>query len=416
MKIILTESQLKTIVNERLSDNQKKNALERSKGLASKFSSVNQFSLKYPKLYNYLRVNNLLDEVFPERKKYHPEGYWTPETVGQEAQKYNSRKEFHKQNQVAFIKAMEFGILGALFPPMKRGLKKTITLDVAIEKAKNFDGTRSQFFKKYPQSYVVLKGDGLLDRFFQKIPGMRRKNDYDSLINTAKQYENIDVLRGENYELYKKLTVLKLLDDVFPDRKEFKINKYIEQSKQYQNIKDLRTNNISLYNNLVNNNLIDIVFPNRKEEKLNGYLEIAKQYGTLKELRTSNYSLYQTLKNNNLVDIAFPNSDKEKFDTYIFRAKQYGTLKELRTYNPTLYKTLRNNNLLKSIFSNVIEKDNLHLGVREQKKIQDHVRHAKIYGSLMNLKKQNIGLFNMLKEYGVLDNVFNNTTPEDFGI
>lgn len=407
MKIILTESQLKTVINEKLTDDQKKNALNVAKELAPNFSSVRQFSLENPELYNYLRVNNLIDDVFPDRKKHRPDGYWTPETVGQEAQKYSSRKEFHKKNQVAYNKATDFGMLGALFPPMKGGLKKTITLDVAIENAKNFEGTRSQFYRKYPQSYMVLKGEGLLNRFFQKVPGMRRKYDYDSLINDAKQYENIDDLKANNHELYKKLTVLKLMDDVFPDRKEFKFNKYIEQAKQYKNGKDLRTNNIGLYNNLLNNNLLDIAFPNRKQEKLNGYLEKAKEYRTSTELMKTNFSLYQTLKNNNLLDVAFPDRLKKKLDSYVSKAKEYGTLKELRKLNPALYLTLKNNNLFKSVFPEVIQKDKVDLGIREQKKLQAHIRHAKIYGSLMNLKKQNIGLFNTLKEYGALDNVFN---------
>ena len=417
MKIILTESQLKTIVNEKLSDGQKKNALERAKKLAPNFSSVNQFSLKYPKLYNYLRVHNLMDDVFPERKKYHPVGYWTPDTVGQEAQKYSSRKEFHKQNQVAHNKAFEFGMMDSLFPALPKGNKKTITLDVAMQKAMDFDGTRSQFYKKHPQSYVVLKGEGLLDRYFQiGAIGAKRKYDYDSLISDAQQYENVDVLRSKNYELYKRITSLRLLDDVFPDRYEFKINKYIEQAKQYQNPKDLRTNNIGLYNNLMNNDLLDVVFPNRKEEKLKGYVEKAKQYKTSSELLKSNISLYNNLRNNNLLDDVFPDRIKKKLDHYIFRAKQYGSLKNLRVNDITLYNNLKNNNLLKSAFPDVIEKDNVNLGIREQKKLEGHIRHAKIYGSLMNLKKQNMGLYNILKDYGVLDNVFDDTTPGALGI
>jgi hypothetical protein len=407
MKIILTESQLKTVINEKLTDDQKKNALVVAKELAPNFSSVRQFSLENPELYNYLRVNNLLDDVFSDRKKHRPDGYWTPETVGQEAQKYSGRKEFHKKNQVAYNKAKDFGILDALFGPMKAGARKTITLDVAIEKARNFEGMRSQFYKKHPTAYLILKDEGLLDRFFQLGTGLKRKYDYDSLINDAKQYENIDDLKANNHELYKKLTVLKLMDDVFPDRKEFKFNKYIEQAKQYKNSKDLRTNNIGLYNNLMNNNLLDIAFPNRKQEKLNGYLEKAKEYGTSTELMKTNFSLYQTLKNNNLLDVAFPDRVKKKLDSYVSKAKQYGTLRELRKLNPALYLTLKNNNLFKSVFPEVIQKDKVDLGIREQKKLQAHIRHAKIYGSLMNLKKQNIGLFNTLKEYGVLDNVFN---------
>jgi hypothetical protein len=152
MKIILTESQLKTVINEKLSDTQKKNALKRAKKLTPKFSSVNQFSLKYPNLYNYLRFHNLLDDAFPERKKYHPEGYWTPETIDQEAKKYSSRTEFDDKNQVAYKKANELGMLDMLFPTRKT----KYTLDKALDLAKEFESPWD-LNKKYPTAYNLLK-------------------------------------------------------------------------------------------------------------------------------------------------------------------------------------------------------------------------------------------------------------------
>jgi hypothetical protein len=446
MKILLSESQLKNIIEAvKLDPEVVKQRFKQYKKIASKYPNPRQLNLDHPNIYAFLRSQGLLDQVFQNRKKYRPYGYWTPETVGQEAQKYSSRKEFQTKNQVAHNKAFEFGMMDSLFPALPKGNKKTITLDVAIKKAKDFDGNRSQFYRKHPQSYNVLKAEGLLDRYFQIGDiGAKRKYDYDSLINDAQQYENIDDLRTNNNELYKTITSLRLMDDVFPDRYEFKINKYIEQGKQYPNLKDLRVNNIGLYNNLKNNDLLDIVFPNRKEEKLKGYVEKAKQYKNSSELLKLNISLYNTLRNNNLLDDVFPDRIKKKLDNYIFRAKQYGTAKELRLNNITLYNNLKNNNLLNSVFPKVIEKpvyrvikkdneksvptviekptpevikkDKVNLGVREQKKLQDHMRHAKIYGSLTSLKKQNMGLYNILKDYGVLDNVFDDTTPGALGI
>jgi hypothetical protein len=161
MKIILTESQLKTVINEKLSDRQKKNALKRAKKLAPKFSSVNQFSLKYPNLYSYLRVHNLLDDAFPERKKYHPEGYWTPETIDQEAKKYSSRSEFNDKNQVACKKANEFGMLDMLFP-----VRKTkFTLDKSLELAKGFESPWD-LRNEYPGAHKILKDNNRLKSSF----------------------------------------------------------------------------------------------------------------------------------------------------------------------------------------------------------------------------------------------------------
>lgn len=120
MKIILTESQHKKLVEGIfISDEEKNNRLKQSIELSKDFKNPRQFKLAHPKLYYFLRGQNLIDVVFPDRKKYKPDGYWTIDTIGQEAMKYDSRTEFEQKNQWAYIKAKELGIMDALFPNRK---------------------------------------------------------------------------------------------------------------------------------------------------------------------------------------------------------------------------------------------------------------------------------------------------------
>ena len=120
MKIIISESQHNKLMEGIfISDEEKNNRLKKSIELSKDFKNPRQFALSYPKLWNFLRTQNLVDVIFPERQKYKPDGYWTIDTIGPEAMKYNSRSEFEQKNQWAYVKAKELGILDALFPIRK---------------------------------------------------------------------------------------------------------------------------------------------------------------------------------------------------------------------------------------------------------------------------------------------------------
>jgi hypothetical protein len=121
MKIIITESQRSNLIEGIfLSDEIKKERLEKSIELAKNYKNPRQFALENPKLWYFLRQQKLIDVVFPNRQTYKPDHYWTIDTIGQESTKYNSRSEFERGNQWAYEKARRLGILDALFPMRKK--------------------------------------------------------------------------------------------------------------------------------------------------------------------------------------------------------------------------------------------------------------------------------------------------------
>jgi hypothetical protein len=120
MKFVISETQRNNLIEGIfLSDEEKKQRLEKSIKLSKDYSRPRQFALEHPKLWAWLRAQNLVDVVFPNRQKYRPDGYWTIDTIGQESTKYNSRSEFERGNQWAYEKARKLGILDALFPTRK---------------------------------------------------------------------------------------------------------------------------------------------------------------------------------------------------------------------------------------------------------------------------------------------------------
>jgi hypothetical protein len=239
--------------------------LKLAKKHADKFPNPRQFALKYPSLWNFLRGQGLVDEVFPNRKQYHPEGYWTPETVGQEATKYNSKIEFFRGNQMAFKKAVEFGILNTLFPIDMRGLnagrKPSFTLDQSINLAKDFQGMRSEFYKQHPAAYRVLKDNNLLTKYFGA--DMRgNKVPEEILLDAAKKYDNIIDLRKNDNVLYAKLKIRGLLDTLYPN--DYRTEKLIHVAKQYPTRFELKRNNKRVYLKVLERGLMDDIFPPEK--------------------------------------------------------------------------------------------------------------------------------------------------------
>jgi hypothetical protein len=94
--------------------------LDRIKIVAKNYENAYKFGLDYSSDYGFLRKNNLVGEVkFKKRTIDNRIGaklYWTPERIGEEAEKYLTRKQFIKNSSGAYRKAVEFDLIDALFP------------------------------------------------------------------------------------------------------------------------------------------------------------------------------------------------------------------------------------------------------------------------------------------------------------
>jgi hypothetical protein len=343
MKIILTEGQLENLMNEysRLPLPQKEvdKRLKKSKSLAVKFTNPRQFSLKYPNLWNFLRKKGLVDVVFPNRKIYRPDGYWTPETIAQEASKYNTKSEFHDNNQVAYLKAIELGIINDLFPhksDTKVGAKKIWTLEKSIETAKEFNGSPNEFSIKHPAAYFELKNNNLLSYYFKK-----RKDIYDEeIIKQAKQYKDRVELKKNNLTLYNKLVTRGLLYILFP-KVEMNDDEIINMAKEYQTTSELSKKNRPLYYKLSKiPNGFEMVFDGQHKltYKAKKFIDIAKQYDNKYELRKSNRYTYNNLESLGLLDKVFPFKSVEKLSLTGTLLQDILKSKENNNQNPKLPK------------------------------------------------------------------------------
>ena len=265
--IIITESQFNKLVDEAapLPEKEITKRLAKAKKVADKFPNPRQFALKYPKLWNFLRGQKLVDQVFPNRHVYKPDGYWNAENVAKESRNYSSRSDFMRGNQKANNVARQLGILDDLFPfELQKGRGKVYDDEKSVEVAKNFEGSRTEFMKKHPAAHRNLKDRNLIDRFFSDL----RKSDVsdEDLIAMAKEYDNIVDLRTNNKKLYIDLYQRSLLDDLFPIN--YKKQKIIDIAKQYSTKFDLKRKNKRIYNKLIDLGMLDDIFPPKPVEKL----------------------------------------------------------------------------------------------------------------------------------------------------
>ena len=368
MKIIITEEQLNGIINEgvKLSPEEIEKRLKLAKKLAVKYPNPRQFALKHKPLYYFLRGQGLMDTVFPKRKLYKPDGYWTPETIGQEASKYDSKSDFYNNNQVAYNRAVEFGILNDLFPfrsNAKTGPKKKWTLEKSIEVAKEFDGSPTEFYRKYPTAYLELKNNDLLSFYFKK----RKDINHDEIINQAKQYKDRVELRKNNLTLYNKLATKGLLYDLFP-KVEMSHDEIINKAKEYETPSNLSKKNRKLYYKLSKvPNGFDLAFGGQHKltHRAKKFIEVAKQYQNRYDLLKNNRYAYKNLESLGLIDKIY-NSDQSadelikdielqpamdnKMKKLLNIARKFPNKYELRLHNPYLFNKLKKMDLLDKIF------------------------------------------------------------------
>jgi hypothetical protein len=152
-----------TIVNRRL---------KKAKELAVDFPNPRQFALKYKKLWHFIRHYNLIDELFPDRKKYRED--YTPEEVKKLANGFAAALDFEIEHPTAFNYAVRHKMIPDLFPDRHDKMKSYAT----------YFGNKeaSPYYNKEIQKHF----DHLMDR-------------------ASSQYKDMDDLKKRNPELYKQL-------------------------------------------------------------------------------------------------------------------------------------------------------------------------------------------------------------------
>lgn len=302
----------------KLTDREIKKRLKKAKRLAVNFANPYQFKTKYKELFNFLRNYKLLDQVFPGRKLYKPDGYWNEITIWDEASKYGSKSEFSDKNQVAYNRARTLGILDTLFPERKEyDISKKWNIENSTEVAQNFDGTLTQFSRNYPSAYNILKDAGTLHDL---IKSKKESESDESVISRAKEYGTLSNLRTNNMALYQKARtrgLLNMLYDEYQERSpkmdDATKQEIIDMAKQYNTKSNLYHNNYPVFAQLKKiENGFELAFGKKGEFKKQDLIKRAKEYNNKYELYYHDRKLFRELESNGLMDQAFPPSPSDE--------------------------------------------------------------------------------------------------------
>ena len=255
MKVRLTETQVAKLIDEIKYTPEQINAkIELAKELAKQYPNPHQFELKHPNLWNFIRSRKMVNDVFPNKKNYNFRGYWTPETVSKEAEKYKSRGEFQDKNQTAYNRANEFGLISTLFPETY-GTK--FSLEKSLELGKQYKTAR-EFRINHFTAYKVVKDAGLLKKLFPDFTGRGRKpnsggwssKSTDELIQIAKDtIKSGKTISKDLYPVYDNLRKRGIDTKELTKKSEDDIIQKIK--KNYDTPNDLAMRNPNLYKVLV---------------------------------------------------------------------------------------------------------------------------------------------------------------------
>jgi hypothetical protein len=307
---------------------------------ALKYNSQNEFIKNSPSLYQLARKRGLLDDLFPDRQRGKGRTIkYSDDEIRQEASKYNSQNEFMKKNINLFTLARRRNMLDDLFPDRKRGSggqnKKP---DDEIRQEASKYNSQNEFRKGNRRMFDLAWKRGMLDDLFpgRKIGGGRTlKYSDDEIRQEALKYNSQNEFIKNSPSLYQLALKRGLLDDLFPGRKigggrtlKYSDDEIRQEALKYNSQNEFIKNSPSLYQLARKRGLLDDLFPDRKKRQNESINKIHKMMGIITEERMSKviknlmdkYGLIHTIETvgyDNLKkyvdDDTIKNQDKKEF-------------------------------------------------------------------------------------------------------
>lgn len=183
MKIILSEIQVRNLMGliesdnyVRLSDEVIQDRLMKAKELAQGFKNPRQFALVHKQLFSFLKQQNLIDDVFPNRLKHSDD--FTPESALRIANNYATPTDLGDERGAVYQYLLRNNLMNTAYP------NSAENFNLATKYQKNLGGDENPSLNPEIGKYL----DYLMDR--------------------ASRYENMKDLEKRNPSLYRHLVAL----------------------------------------------------------------------------------------------------------------------------------------------------------------------------------------------------------------
>jgi len=323
----------------------------------------------------------------------------------------------------------------------------------ALQKEADKYEYRIDFYKNNTHAYSAAARKKLLDELFKNHKNNGYSNNHvkygywneEKIQEEANKYETRSEFREHNGSAYMTATKLKILNDIFKNHlnngysKDKKINGYWtedklqEEANKYTSIIDFYKNNTNAYSAAVRNKLLDELFKNHKnngyskDKKINGYWtedklkEEANKYKTRLEFKNEDFQAYSASKNKKMLDKLFENhlnkgySKDRNINGYWTEnrlqeeANKYKTINEFSIKNKKAWESARSKNILYKLFDDHKNKGHLENRVKYGYWTEDKLQEeANKYKNRNDFVKNNINAYSAAKKKKIINKLFKN--------
>jgi len=156
-------------------------------------------------------IRNILKNYILEQRV--PRGYWNPETLKQEAEKYETEGEFIQKSNSAYQTARRMGILDYVLQNLKPTERKKYKKEDIIKLAKKFN-KKNDFKKAYPLLYNVARKHGWWDEASSHMVDAYLKWNKEDVHKEALKYKYPSEFEKNSSKAYGAAAYNGWLDDV----------------------------------------------------------------------------------------------------------------------------------------------------------------------------------------------------------
>ena len=241
-------------------------------------------------------VPKILEERIPIHESGKREAFWVEHYKRLGWQLLNRAKTGERESSV-----------GASYPLKwnKKAIRKT---------AEECGNDLKLFMKQYPGAYTAIlsRYKGLLNELFPDRAIHIHHTIEDALLVVKKgDYSNRSQLRYDCLWAYRVLFDNGLLDDIFPQSKEYTREDALREAENYRTIESMRIENHALWNYLRKNNLFREAKPLdpqfRRVKTVEEAWEISQHYKSVTDLNNHASVAYRLLKEAGLLAKRYPN-------------------------------------------------------------------------------------------------------------
>jgi len=319
MKIVINESQYYRIISET------KYTDDDIRKEASKYNSQNEFKKGSPKFFYTAFNRKMLDNLYPDRIKGKGRtNVYSDEDIRQNALRYGSTSEFLKNSPKLYQLAYNRNILDDLFPDRKKNISYS---DDDIRKEASKYNSQNEFKKGSPKFFYTAFNRKMLDNLFLD----RKKNTSysdDDIRREASKYNSQNEFMKGSFNIFQIAKIRKMMDDLFPDRKRGSgghnkkpDDEIRQESSKYNSQNEFMNGNRRMFNLAYKRGMLDDLFPDRKKNTSYSDDDIrreASKYNSQNEFMKGSFNIFQTAYKRGMLDDLFPNRRKRQNENRIY--------------------------------------------------------------------------------------------------